>query len=244
MIDNIDTSGLVYAAGVIFAAYVVRGIAGFGSGLIAIPLLALQYPLPIVVPIVVFLDYLGSASQAHGNQRRIVWSDLLPLIPFTLFGVVVGVFLLSTMDKVWLGRALGVFVLAYAIYQLLPLPDLKGSRLFAIPCGLAGGGIGTLLGAGGPLYVIYFNLLGIPKDHFRATFAANFMIDGGIRLIAYVVSGLVYGPVLLGMLASLPPMAAGLWMGGRINSGLSQQRFKLGISILLLCSGTVLLLRH
>ena len=166
MIDNIDTSGLVYAAGVIFAAYVVRGIAGFGSGLIAIPLLALQYPLPIVVPIVVFLDYLGSASQAHGNQRRIVWSDLLPLIPFTLFGVVVGVFLLSTMDKVWLGRALGVFVLAYAIYQLLPLPDLKGSRLFAIPCGLAGGGIGTLFGAGGPLYVIYFNLLGIPKEGF------------------------------------------------------------------------------
>lgn len=47
----------------IFLAYLVRGLAGFGSGLFAVPLLALQFPIKLVVPVVVLLDYLGSIGQ-------------------------------------------------------------------------------------------------------------------------------------------------------------------------------------
>ena len=42
---------VVYAALVLFVAYLVRGIAGFGSGLIAVPMLTLVAPVPLVVPI-------------------------------------------------------------------------------------------------------------------------------------------------------------------------------------------------
>ena len=38
-----------------FLAYVVRGIAGFREGLIAVPLLALVAPITAVVPVVVSL---------------------------------------------------------------------------------------------------------------------------------------------------------------------------------------------
>lgn len=134
-----DAATLLYAGAVLFLAYLVRGIAGFGSGLIAVPLLALRFPVTVVVPLVVFLDYVGSASQGVKNRSHIVWKDQLPLIPFSLIGVGIGLFLLSTMSTPGLGKALGGFVLVYAIYQLLPLPDLQGSRLFAIPCGLLGG---------------------------------------------------------------------------------------------------------
>lgn len=67
-------------------AYLVRGVAGFGSGLIAVTLLALQFPVTMVVPIVVLLDYLGSASQVLKNRGHIAWKEQLPLIPFTLLG--------------------------------------------------------------------------------------------------------------------------------------------------------------
>jgi len=50
---------LLFPVSVLFFAYLVRGVAGFGSALIAVPLLALTLPLTIVVPLVVFLDYLG-----------------------------------------------------------------------------------------------------------------------------------------------------------------------------------------
>lgn len=238
-----DVTTLLYAGAVLFVAYLVRGIAGFGSGLIAVPLLALRFPVTIVVPLVVFLDYVGSASQGVKNRAHIEWKDQLPLIPFTLIGVGVGLFLLSTMSKPGLGKALGGFVLLYAIYQLLPLPTLRGSRFFAIPCGLLGGFIGTLFGTGGPLYVMYFNLREMAKTRFRATFASNFLIDGAIRLGAYATAGLFHGPVLFSAAAALPIVGAGLYVGGRIHTGFAPETFKRFISVLLLMSGIALLLK-
>ena len=79
-----------------------------------------------------------------------------------------------------LARLLGGFVIAYAIYQMLPLPELRGSRVAASYCGLLGGLVGTLFGTGGPFYVIYLNLRGLDRAVFRATFAMNFLIDGGV----------------------------------------------------------------
>ncbi len=61
----------ISAVCIIFSAYLVRGIAGFGSGLIAVPLLSLFFPVTQVVPLVVFLDYIGSASQGLKNRERI-----------------------------------------------------------------------------------------------------------------------------------------------------------------------------
>lgn len=230
-----------FAAVVIFAAYFVRGIAGFGSGLIAVPLLALILPVPVVVPVVVLFDWLGSASQGLRNRHLIAWRDELPLIPFTLTGVALGLTLLDTLESDALKQALGGFVIVYAVYQVLPLPALRGSRLFAVPCGFVGGVIGTLFGTGGPLYVIYFGLRDLDKDAFRATFSANYLIDGAIRLIAFAAFGLYGADALPAILAGLPLLAAGLWLGGRVHSTLSVATFARLISLLLLGSGVALL---
>lgn len=109
---------------------------------------------------------------------------------------------------------------------------------------LVGGCIGTLFGTGGPLYVIYFNLRQMAKTGFRVTFALNFLIDGGIRLAAYATAGLFHGVMILSMLAALPVVGAGLYVGGRIHMGFSQDTFKQVISVLLLCSGIALLVKH
>ena len=238
-----DLQAGIYAGFVIFIAYLVRGVAGFGSGLISVPLLALQFPLTVVVPVVVLLDYLGSASQGIKNREHIAWREQLPLIPFTLLGVGEGLLLLSAVTAVMLGKALGGFIIAYAIYQLLPLPTLHGSRLLAIPYGLLGGFMGTLFGTGGPFYVIYFNLRDLPKHSFRATFATNFLIDGAIRITAYATIGFFQRDVLIFLLTALPIAAAGLYLGGRIHLDLSRETFLRFISVLLLASGTVLLLK-
>jgi uncharacterized membrane protein YfcA len=124
---------------VLLLAYFVRGMAGFGSGLIAVPLLSLVSPVTAVVPLVVSLDYLGSASQGIKNLGQIAWKEQLALVPFMLVGVGLGLYVLQAAPTAALGRGLGAFVIVYAVYQVLPLPALRGSRLFAIACGLLGG---------------------------------------------------------------------------------------------------------
>lgn len=238
---DLATAGI--AGLILFLAYMVRGIAGFGSGLIAVPLLAFYFPLQIVVPVVVFLDYVGSASQGLRNRQIVAWRELMFLIPFALIGIAIGLTLLKTLEPELLAKFLGGFVIVYAIYQLLPLPALRGPRIFALPCGLFGGCIGALFGTGGPFYVIFLTLRGLEKSVFRATFASNFLIDGAIRLIAYASFGLFQPDVLLAMLGALPIVGLALWLGGRVHSDLSQQTYARIISLLLLGTGLALLLK-
>jgi uncharacterized membrane protein YfcA len=233
----------VYSGLVLFLAYFVRGMAGFGSGLIAVPLLSLVSPVTAVVPLVVSLDYLGSASQGIKNLGRIAWKEQLALVPFMLVGVGLGLYVLEFISTAELARGLGAFVIVYAVYQVLPLPPLRGSRIFAITCGLLGGLVGTLFGSGGPFYVIYLNLRDLEKRTFRATFAFNFLIDGGIRLIAFVVLGLFGWETLVSTAGALPIVAAGLFLGGHVHTRFSQRTFVWLITVLLIGTGVGLLLK-
>jgi uncharacterized membrane protein YfcA len=239
----IDLYVAAYAALIIFLAYVVRGIAGFGSGLIAVPLLSVMAPVQMVVPVVVSLDYVASGIQSVRYLGRVVWREQRTLLPFSLIGIALGLVVLRGVPTTVLSRALGGFVIVYALYPLLPLPPLRGSRTSAIACGLVGGLMGTLFGTGGPFYAIYFNLRGLNKEEFRATFATNFLIDGGVRLAGYAVAGLFGWNTLAWAGVALPLMAAGLYLGGRIHLDLTPRAFARLVSVILLASGTVLLVR-
>lgn len=228
----------------LFLAYFVRGMAGFGSGLIAVPLLSLVSPVTAVVPLVVSLDYVGSASQGIKNVDQIAWKEQLALVPFMLVGVGLGLYVLRAVPTEVLAHALGAFVIVYALYQLLPFPALRGSRLFAVACGLLGGLLGTLFGSGGPFYVIYLQLRRLERTAFRATFAVNFLIDGGVRLAAFVLLGLFRWDTLVSTAGALPIVAAGLFLGGHVQTRFSQRTFVWLISSLLVASGIGLLLKR
>jgi uncharacterized membrane protein YfcA len=235
---------LLLGAAVLAVAYFVRGVAGFGSGLIAVPLLALLLPLPLVVPLVVLLDYAASASQGAANRQDIRWREILPLIPFSLVGVLAALFLLERSDADLLLRGLGTFVMLFALYTLSGHTPKQGhSRGWAVVAGTSGGLIGTLFGTGGPFYVTYFKARGLDKAAFRATFATIFLLDGAGRLMGYLGSGLFTLRFLSLAAAALPIMAVFLYLGGHVHTRLTQQAFQRAISVLLLGSGAMLLLK-
>ncbi|MDH3342820.1 MAG: sulfite exporter TauE/SafE family protein, partial [Gammaproteobacteria bacterium] len=117
---------------IIFAAYIVKGVSGFGSGLIAIPFLALLFPLKFIVPVFALLSYSGTVMQSLQLRKQVIWGDLLPLIPFTLTGIGIAVWLLVNVQANLLVLALGFFVLAYSVYSLLAIHSSPGSRYWAI----------------------------------------------------------------------------------------------------------------
>jgi len=244
MLDALSHTQLIYVFAVIAAAYVVRGISGFGSGLIAIPFLAMNLPLATVVPLVVTLDYVASAGQGLKNREHIRWREIVPLLPFSVLGVGLALYLLKTMDAKLLLHALAVFILLFAAYTLfIRIPARKHSRLWAAPVGCFGGFVGTLFGTGGPFYVIYLQLRALEKSQFRATFAAIFLLDGTYRIAGYLLMGFFNVNLLLLLAVMLPVMAVSIYLGGRIHTTVTQETFKRGISLLLLASGVTLLLK-
>lgn len=236
-------TALLFAPLIALAAYFVRGVAGFGSALVASPLLALSFPLTLVVPLVVILDNGGSVLQAWRHRRLIAWRDLLPLLPFSAVGVALAMGLHAQIAHDRLRLALGLFVIGFALYQLLPLPQARISRRWAAPAGLLGGFVGGLFGTGGPFYVMYYRLRQLDKTVFLASLAMLFVLDGGLRIAGFALGG-HYTPQHALLLAVMAPAAwLGLRLGGRVHLGLSREQFTRVLSGLLLISGSLLVWR-
>jgi len=244
MLESLSLTQLGLAALILTIAYTFRGVTGFGSGLIAIPLLVLFLPIAVVVPMMVLLDFIASVSHSIKHREVARWETIYPLLPFTVTGVLVALFIFKTVDTNLLVKSLGIFILLFAFYSLFyPKPKHQGSRLWAIPAGTLGGLVGTLFGTGGPLYVIYLQLRQLDKSTFRATVASIFMLDGGIRVVGFIASGFFIHETLLLAALGLPIMGLAMYLGGHIHTSISQNTFHRAVGVLLLGSGAALLLK-
>jgi uncharacterized protein len=228
---------------IIFFAYAVKGLSGFGSGLIAIPLLAFIFPLTLVVPVLGLLSYSGTLMQSYHYRKQVCWHDILPLLPFSLLGIVIAIWLLVNVDANGLVLALGCFVLLYSIYSLLPLQVYAGGRKWAVLAGSCGGLVGALFGTGGPFYVLYLKIRQLDKNRFRATIAMIFLFDGGARMAGYALNGLFTSQVLWMIAILMPVLFLGLYAGHHLHIKIDHKRFNRVISLLLMTGGIMLIIK-
>lgn len=228
---------------VLLAAYVIRGITGFGSGLISVPLLALFLPLQFVVPLILLLDFTASLLIGGLHFKKVQWSEIGVLIPFGVAGVILGTTLLVSLPTAPMLFALAAFVFVFAIRSVLNLHgDKVASRMWAIPASLTGGTVGALFGTGGPPYVIYLTHRIRDKSALRATFSALFFVEGVTRIASFFFAGLLLtGEIWVAYLAALPLVLTALYLGGRAHVGLGQaQMARLVGALLLISSGSLL----
>lgn len=228
---------------ILIGAYTLRGITGFGSGLIAVPLLALSLPLTFVVPLILLTDFTASLTLGSLNRHLIAWGEIRRLLLPGLIGVAAGAWLLVSLPATPLLLGLSAFILLYALRNLLldtehPRP---ASAVWSWPAGLTGGAIGALFGTGGPPYVIYLSHRLFDKGQLRATFSGLFLIEGIARIGSFTASGLLINrDIWLAYLWAAPVALAALWVGSHIHTRLTQPQMLRLISLILLGSGVSL----
>ncbi|OQX15823.1 MAG: hypothetical protein BWK76_12470 [Desulfobulbaceae bacterium A2] len=228
-----------------FAAYFIRGISGFGSGLIAIPLLVQFLPFKTVIPLMLLLDFTASVVLSRATRGQAAVDELKRLLPCSAIGVAAGAYLLVTLPKGWLLVGLGVFVLAFGLRNILVIAGTTPiSSLWAAPAGLLGGSVGAVFGTGGPPYAIYLGHRIHDKSALRATFSVLFMIEGGLRIVAFFISGLLLNPeVWLLWLVGTSALGLGLWRGNKVHLAISNRQMVQIIGALLVLSGGSLLIK-
>ena len=232
-------------AAIVLAAYFIRGITGFGSGLISVPLLALFLPLKFVVPLILLLDFTASVVIGGLHFKRVKWGEIGVLIPLGMVGVVLGTSLLIKLPSGPMLLALAGFVFAFAVRSVFNIRgDKPISRGWAVPAALTGGTVGALFGTGGPPYVIYLTHRIHDKSDLRATFSALFFSDGLTRIVSFLVAGLLLSAKeWIAYLAALPLMLGALYLGGRVHVGLSQPQMTRLVGVLLLVSSVSLVFK-
>ncbi|MEQ1591584.1 MAG: sulfite exporter TauE/SafE family protein [Thiobacillaceae bacterium] len=236
---------LAAMAVILIAAYFIRGITGFGSGLIAVPLLALLLPLTFVVPMILLLDFTASVVIGSFNRQRVRWREVLVLIPFGVIGVLAGTHLLVNMPQMPMLIALAVFVLLFALKSLFNIQGNKPvSQLWAVPAALTGGTVGALFGTGGPPYVIYLAHRIHDKSDLRATLSALFLTEGITRILSFMAAGLLMSrQVWIAYVVALPVVLGSLYLGSRMHLGLTAAHMARLVGGLLLASSASLLFK-
>jgi len=228
---------------ILFVAYVIKGLSGFGSGLVAIPLLAFVLPLTLIVPILGLVSYSGTVVQSISFRRHVVWRDMLPLLPFSLLGIVLALWLLVNVSINILTLSLGIFIFCYSVYSLCSIKVNKTTRWWSVPAGSFAGLVGALFGTGGPFYVLYLKMRQLTKSQFRATITMIFLVDGGARMIGYFSAGLFTANMLLLVLVLLPVMFFAMYVGHHLHIKINERRFNQVVSVLLLISGVSLVIK-
>src|SRR5262249_47830994 len=180
---TISPAGLIAMVLVVFVAYLVFGVTGFGASPITIPVLVQLLPLPFVLSLAALLDLSSALVLGFHTRRQADTRELMVLVPFTLAGLVLGVTLLVRLPDPATLLALRLFVCGYAIYVIARRDAVRRlSRRWAARAGLVGGVVGALFGIGGPPYVMY--IAGRVPDPAaqRATIAQMVILNVGLRV--------------------------------------------------------------
>lgn len=238
----------LWCAFALFWGYAVRGIAGFGSGVVATPLLTFVLPISTTAPLVTAIGFVVSVRQAWLHWSDIAWPAIRVFIPGIALGVPLGLWSMKSADPVLLVRLLGAYVVAEALWTLFGERLFNRERTFPrwllLPVGVLGAWIATLFGGlAGPLYALYFDSLKLPKGVFRVTVSTTLLVLNIVRSIGYVGTGIFRGEDLPLILAAFVPVALGTWAGEWVHDRIDQKRFRTLVAVLLVASGIALVVR-
>lgn len=233
------------AALIVACAYVIFGLTGFGSTVMAVPLLALVLPLKFAVPIMMLLDLAATLVLGSRLRKGIRFDELTWIVPCIVVGMLAGLALLIKVAESALLLGLGAFVLAYAIYGFTRKGvPVKMARAWSIPIGFSGGALSAMFGTGGVLFAMYFTGRIHDKDELRATNASMIMFSALIRVGLFGASGLLTQDNLLACAALLvPAMLAGFYLGNRLHAVIPAARMVSLVYAVLVVAGASLLVR-
>lgn len=206
----------------------IRSAFGFGEALIAVPLLVLFMPLPVAAPLAVLLSITVAAVVVVQDWKHIHLRSAAGLVLATLFGIPLGLLVLTSAHQQLVKAGLGILIALFAIYSLLARDAFhlkREHRPLLLLSGFLAGILGGAFGMNGPPLVVYGSLRRWSPQQFRATLQAYFLPASALGMIGYWSAGLCTPTVTREFLLSVPVMLPAVFVGRAINHRFSGTAF-------------------
>jgi len=202
-------------------------------------------PLRFALAVFVLLDLANALRVGLEAPRNAVRGEVGRLVPSLLAGTVLGVTALVNLPRRGALLALGAFVVGFALYSLLARgPRRRLRRGWAYVAGFAGGVTSTLFGAGGPPYAIYLSQRELSKEAFRATLALTSIASVSLRLVVFLLTGLMsHRDVWLAAAIALPAAWIGISVAAHVFRRIPREALFRAVALMLIASGASLLVR-
>ena len=231
------------AMGVSFAAALISGCMGFGSALLAMPLLTLFLDIKASVALCVLQGVTLSSLLTLHLWRHVRLSRVAPLAAGALPGAVLGLYFLKSVDAAVLETGLGVLLISFSVYTLCCRPRLlRVSPLWGVLPGFLTGAISAAFSAGGPPTIVYTALMGWDKDEIKSTLTGFFLPLGVVVAVGHAMTGMTT-PLVLSLYAScLPVLLLGAWLGIRLYGRFRTDGYRKVVLVFLLVMGVMMVL--
>jgi len=223
----------------------VQSTVGFAASLLAVPLFTLLMSPREAVPAYAFLLLAVNSVLVWEGRRHIAGRPVRRLLIGGLPGVPIGALALKYLPAHWIGAAISVVTLLFALLFLarvrVRFPDHPATEpLVGLLSGMLGGGISE----SGPPVVVYGLARGWGKDVFRSSLLAYFLCLSATAAATYLAYGMVTGSMLLLSLAALLPASLGARLGVRLKQRIDEQAFRLTVLVVILAVSVGGLLKH
>src|SRR5690606_29712010 len=176
------------------------------------------------------------AGPATGRLLLRLWPMMLGIV----LGTVGGSALLTRIDPLWSGLALGLALMAYASYSL-------ASPSFTVPArlepwlGPAMGSITGLIAGATGVFVMpavpYLQALALDKDELVQALGLSFTVSTLALAVGLLTHDALHPEQLTWSIFALIPALFGMWAGQRIRARISARGFRLCFLSLLMLLG-------
>jgi uncharacterized membrane protein YfcA len=225
----------IVAAAVFFASF-VQAIAGFGFGLLAVPLMT-QVITPQRAVVISSLVGISISTWQAWSLRRDADRALVTRMTIAAYvGMPLGFVVLTTFGDDTLRICLGAAVL---VATALLATDVRiGSGVHAdYAAGFVSGVLNTSLSTNGPPLVVVLQARGLQPAPFRATISAVFALSNVFALTLFVGSGKVTRAGLAAAAFAVPSLIAGQLLGYPVRRHVHGRRFRVLVLGLLAAAG-------
>lgn len=230
---------------VVFFGALTRATFGFGEAVVSMPLLAL---LPVGLPTAASLIGLAGLTVAAFSLGRGIGamdrSAFLRLCAGTVVGIPLGILLLRAVPAATASTVLGVLLVLYGCYGLIPTPDVGAvSPRWAYPSGALAGALGSAYNFNGVPVVVFGTLRGWAPPVFRGTLQAHFLFSGVLVVGGQALGGLWTAELPRLFALSLPAIAVATVAGHLLHARIRPHQFERAVYLLVAVLGVVLTVR-
>lgn len=239
-----------YVVLIIVAVLVGLSKGGLGAvlGVLVTPLLVLVMPPADAISLSLPLLMIGDIFALHSFWKQWNMHYIRLLLPMAVLGIVVGTYLLATLNSITLRHIIGGFTLLFVAYKIadhwLRSLDYHSRQWHGYVAGATSGLGSALANAGSVPFTAYMLLQEVTPQVFVGTTTLYFALINLLKVPGFILTGLFDLNKLLSVIWALPFIPVGVYGGRWIVNRINRQTFEWIMLAVLVVSGAALLVSH
>ncbi|MDP3970089.1 MAG: sulfite exporter TauE/SafE family protein [bacterium] len=237
----------------IIAIFILSGLAleltGFGVATVSMSLLLLFLDPLLTIPLVAIAALVTTGFLAWRIKEKKTWKRIKPLFIGVIFGVPLGIIMLSHINHDLLKLSIAIFFVIYSIYGLFfskfKTTLFNKNKITSAIIGFFAGFFNSTVNIDGPLVALYESS-DIKKNTtgYKDAIATYMFFTGILTVSGHLLAGRITRELILLLPYVIPSLILGIFTGHKLFSKINGAALKKIIYYFVLFSGLIIFIKY